>query len=68
MFVVLTTVKVADADSVVTVIASWSNPESYERLRSGEEFQRTMSRFAAKFVEPPSVSVNEVLVEMWRAT
>jgi quinol monooxygenase YgiN len=51
-------------DSEVTVIARWVNSESYERLRNTDEFQRTMSQFAAKFVEPPSVSVNEILVEM----
>jgi quinol monooxygenase YgiN len=52
------------ANSEVTVIARWADPESYDRLRSTEQFQQTMSRFAAKFVEPPSVSVNEILVEM----
>lgn len=50
--------------SVVTVIAHWANSESYERLRTSEDFQKTMSQFATKFVGPPSVSVNEILVEM----
>ena len=50
--------------SEVTVIARWANPGSYERLRSSDEFQETMSQFASKFAGPPSVSINEVLVEM----
>ena len=52
------------ANSEITVIAHWANPESYERLRSSEKFQQTMSQFAKKFVGPPSISVNEILVEM----
>ena len=50
--------------SEVTVIARWVNPESYERLRTSEAFQATMGQFAAKFDGEPSVSVNEILVEM----
>ena len=52
------------AESEVTVIARWADPGSYERLRASAEFQETMGRFAARFAGPPSVSVNEVLVEM----
>ena len=52
------------ADSEVTVIAHWTDAASYERLRSTEEFKQTMGQFATKFVGPPVVSVNEILVEM----
>lgn len=52
------------ATSTVTVIARWTDPASYDRLRSSPEFEQTMSRFAARFVGPPSVSVNEILVDM----
>lgn len=52
------------AQSEVTVIARWANLESYDRLRASDEFQQTMSQFATKFVGPPSVSMNEILVEM----
>lgn len=52
------------ADSEVTVIARWANSESYEQLRAGEDFQETMGQFATKFVGPPSISINEILVEM----
>jgi heme-degrading monooxygenase HmoA len=48
----------------VTVIARWSDPESYTRLRNSEEFGQVMSRFAERFVGPPEVTVNELLVEM----
>ena len=48
----------------VTVVARWRDAASYEALRSSDEFQATMARFATKFVEPPRISVNEILVEM----
>jgi heme-degrading monooxygenase HmoA len=50
--------------SEVTVIARWASAESYNRLRDSEQFQRTMSQFATKFVGQPSTSINEILVEM----
>ena len=50
--------------SEITVIARWANADSYERLRASYEFNEVMSQFAAKFVRPPSVSINEILVEM----
>ena len=50
--------------NMVTVIAHWRQAASYEVLRSSTEFQSTMAKFAQSFVGPPSVSVNEVLVEM----
>ncbi len=48
----------------VTVIARWVDPAGYERLRATDEFQEIMGRFSSKFTGPPSVSVNEILVEM----
>lgn len=48
----------------VTVIARWRDAESYRTLRNSEGFQATMAQFAEQFAGPPSVSVNEVLVEM----
>ncbi|MCH9816477.1 MAG: antibiotic biosynthesis monooxygenase [Actinomycetia bacterium] len=50
--------------NMVTVVAHWRQASSYEVLRSSAEFQSTMVKFAESFVGPPSVSVNEVLVEM----
>lgn len=50
--------------SEITVIARWADAESYERLRTSDEFQETMSRFAVKFAGPPSISINEILVQM----
>ena len=50
--------------SEVTVIARWANSDSYQRLRESDDFEEIMARFAAKFTGPPSVSINEILVEM----
>ena len=50
--------------SEVTVIARWTDPGSYARLRDSEPFQTTMAQFARRFVGPPTVSVNEILVDM----
>ena len=55
----------ADRDAgTITVMARWRRAESHEQFSSSDEFQRTMARFASRFVGPPQVSVNEVLVEM----
>ena len=48
----------------VTVIARWRDSASYQRLRSSDEFQATMAKFAERFAGPPSVAINEILVEM----
>lgn len=48
----------------VTVVARWSDPASYRRLRESPEFAATMARFAERFTGPPAVTVNEILVEM----
>lgn len=48
----------------VTVMARWSDADAYHRLRESPEFQATMARFAERFTGPPTVSVNELLVEM----
>jgi len=55
----------ADRDNdEVTVIARWRDPDSYQRLRQSEQFQSTMAQFGEKFAGPPSISTNEILVEM----
>jgi quinol monooxygenase YgiN len=48
----------------VTVVARWTDPESYDRLRSSEGFGKIMGQFATHFTGPPVVSINEILVEM----
>ncbi|MDJ0953731.1 MAG: antibiotic biosynthesis monooxygenase [Acidimicrobiia bacterium] len=48
----------------VTVIAKWRNADSYQQLRNSDEFKTTMARFAERFAGPPTVSINEVLLEM----
>ena len=52
------------AESEVTVIARWRDADSYALLRADPAFQSTMARFAEEFEGPPSVSVNELLIEM----
>lgn len=52
------------AESEVTVIARWRDADSYSRMRTDPQFELTMARFAGEFTGPPSVSVNELLVEM----
>lgn len=52
------------ADNEVTVIARWRVAGSYDELRNSTEFQSTMARFAEDFAGPPTVSINEILVEM----
>jgi quinol monooxygenase YgiN len=52
------------AESEVTVIARWRDADSYERLRSDPQFELTMALFAEEFTGPPSVSINELLVDM----
>jgi len=48
----------------VTVIARWSNAASYDSLRSSPAFGQVMAKFAERFAGPPTVSVNELLVDM----
>ena len=48
----------------ITNIALWKSADSYERLRSSERFQSTMSLFSHLLLGPPSVLINDLLVEM----
>ena len=50
--------------SEITNIALWKSAESYEQLRASEAFQNTMRQFSDVLVGPPSVTINELLVEM----
>ncbi|MDJ0771668.1 MAG: antibiotic biosynthesis monooxygenase [Ilumatobacter sp.] len=52
------------ATNRVTVIARWRDPASYQRLRESAEFRTVMERFETRFTGPPTVTINEVLVEM----
>lgn len=48
----------------IRVVARWSNPASYEALRSSDEYAATMARFAPSFRSKPDITITEVLVEM----
>ncbi len=50
--------------SIVTVLASWKNTESYNALSATPKFQATMREFAQFFASPPDITLNELLVEM----
>ena len=38
--------------------------EAYDRLRNSDKFKAAMAQFADMFTGPPTVLINEVLVEM----
>ena len=48
----------------IRVIARWRDPESYQRLRSSDEFAEVMSHFTPYFLKPPEITITEVLVDM----
>lgn len=50
--------------SEITNIARWTSAASYEQLRDSAAFKATMAQFAGLFLGPPTISINEVLVEM----
>lgn len=50
--------------SEITNIAHWNSAAAYERLRNSDQFIATMAKFADFFTGPPSISINEVLVQM----
>ena len=49
---------------VLTVLASWRDTESYQRMRASPKFQSTMQKFGRHFASSPEISMNEVLVDM----
>ncbi len=51
-------------DDTVTVVARWKNPDSYEALAATDKFKQAMAEFAPYFRSPPTVEVNEILVDM----
>ncbi|MDH3539171.1 MAG: antibiotic biosynthesis monooxygenase [Acidimicrobiia bacterium] len=51
-------------DDTVTVVAKWKNPDSYRKHAATEAYQTAMQEFARFFREPPTIEVNEILVEM----
>ena len=49
---------------VLTVLATWRDTKSYQRLRASPKFQNIMQKFGRHFASPPEISMNEVLVDM----
>lgn len=52
------------ASNIVTVLATWRNVASYEKLSASTRFQEVMKQFSALFAAPPEISVNNLIVEM----
>ncbi|NNC93781.1 MAG: hypothetical protein HKN80_14960, partial [Acidimicrobiia bacterium] len=52
-----------DKDTI-TVVARWTNAESYERFKASDEYVEVMAGLARYFAHPPTVEVNEILVEL----
>ena len=50
--------------NVVTVLATWRDAESYEKMSDSAKFKTAMSKFGQFFASTPEVSVNEVMVDM----
>ena len=48
----------------ITVVARWTNAESYERFKASEEYSEVMGELARYFAHPPTVEINEILVEL----
>lgn len=48
----------------ITVIARWRSAEAYEQFRASDEYTKTMEGFTRYFAHPPTVEVNEILVDM----
>ena len=48
----------------ITVIAQWTDASSYSALSASPEFAEIMAQFSERFVSPPRVSINEILVQM----
>ncbi len=51
-------------DDTVTVIARWKNAESYEQFRASDKYKEAMAGLARYFAHPPTVEINEILVEL----
>ena len=51
----------------VTIVSRWSNADSYRTFAGGEAYKAMMTEFEPYFAHPPTVDVNEILVEIGNA-
>jgi len=49
---------------IVTVLASWSDVDSYLQMSSSQKFKSAMSEFSQFFASAPEISMNDLLVDM----
>ena len=54
-------------DDEVTVIARWKSVDSYRAFTAGDPYKAAMAKFEPYFAHPPTVDVNEILVEIGNA-
>jgi len=52
--------------NIVTVLATWSDANSYRQMSNSPKFKMAMSEFSQFFASAPEISVNDVLVDMKR--
>lgn len=48
----------------VTVLAYWRSSKSYTEFSNSTVFQETMGQFMPHLTEPPSVSINKIVIGM----
>ena len=51
-------------DDTVTMVAKWKNPDSYRKYAATDAYKKAMEEFAQYFRQPPTIEINEILVEM----
>lgn len=54
-------------DDEVTVVARWKSADSYRAFAAGQAYRQAMAEFERYFAHPPTVDVNEILVEIGNA-
>ncbi|NNF10118.1 MAG: antibiotic biosynthesis monooxygenase, partial [Acidimicrobiia bacterium] len=51
-------------DDEVTIIARWKNADSYRAFAAGDAYKAAMAELSQYFGHPPTIDVNEILVEL----
>ena len=51
-------------DDEITVIARWKNADSYRTFAAGDAYKAAMAQLSEYFAHPPTIDVNEILVEL----
>ncbi len=54
-------------DEEVTMVSRWKSTDSYRLFAKGEAYKAMMAELERYFAHPPSVDINEILVEIGNA-